>query len=409
MATQVEAEQVTAKVTLSSAFTIGALKELSVLISGRKKPSRMNKLEYAAIVSEDFMKFAKFKVSDACGGADGGGGGAAEGGGNDGDADDSGNDGDEQDDAAAGGDDEGDSSDNDDSFKITVKRIDQNRSFELNVCDSDTITMVKAQIQGKEGIPSRHQRLIYGGRQLKDSYDTLGDYNIPKVGATIQMLVRARGGVKRTVKEVFTQREKTVNLVKKLSFVEREPRVGEIDNILEGLAKCQQLLEDLNKDIEPAEATFIRQRLHDMPAESLQAIIDLGHIKGEQSMKLVVTLMWPEVVVARECIKGISALYNAIQAKFTACYACYYVDAETYTDRAVMDHQSFIQDVGSKLDLKRKDIHNAQVNEAVAKQVLEMQAKMQEQATSMARTMAEQLLNEHLARNASTETKDVDM
>uniref|UniRef100_A0A3Q2X646 Ubiquitin-like n=1 Tax=Haplochromis burtoni TaxID=8153 RepID=A0A3Q2X646_HAPBU len=77
------------------------------------------------------------------------------------------------------------------TFTVTMRTL-QGSTFEVEVEDTDTVEILKLRINEKDGTPPDQQRIIYGGRELKDGH-CLSDYNIQR-GSIVNIIPRLRGG-----------------------------------------------------------------------------------------------------------------------------------------------------------------------------------------------------------------------
>ena len=101
--------------------------------------------------------------------------------------------------------DEDDDEDDDDSDMQIFVTTPTGKTITMDVEGSHTIYTLKAIIKNKEGIPMKHQRLIFNDLQLEDGY-TLEDYDIQKE-SMLNLMMPLRGGGKRGHSSATTKRD----------------------------------------------------------------------------------------------------------------------------------------------------------------------------------------------------------
>ena len=72
----------------------------------------------------------------------------------------------------------------------------------VHVEDSDTIHGLKVKIQNDEGISVDQQKLIFGGKELKNGDHTLDDYDIPRA-SLLHLRVHSQKAAKTTMKGIL--------------------------------------------------------------------------------------------------------------------------------------------------------------------------------------------------------------
>lgn len=76
-------------------------------------------------------------------------------------------------------------------MQIFVKSL-TGQCMTFDVDRNESIDLIKAKIQEKQGIPQEQQRLIWAGKDLQIG-KTLSDYNIQQ-DSTLHLVIRVRGG-----------------------------------------------------------------------------------------------------------------------------------------------------------------------------------------------------------------------
>ena len=82
------------------------------------------------------------------------------------------------------------------------------KTITQDVAPSDTVGVVKAFIQEKEGIPRDQQRLTFADVQLEND-STLKDYNIKK-DSTMHLMLALRGGAPKKVNNKLVEKNEVL-------------------------------------------------------------------------------------------------------------------------------------------------------------------------------------------------------
>ena len=77
------------------------------------------------------------------------------------------------------------------SFRIYVKTL-TGKTISLDVEASNTVADIKQKIHTKEGIPTDQQRIIYAGKDLGDSTQSISDIGMTK-DSVVHLVLRMRG------------------------------------------------------------------------------------------------------------------------------------------------------------------------------------------------------------------------
>jgi len=81
------------------------------------------------------------------------------------------------------------------AFQVFIKMID-GRTITIWVTSSSTVQDLKVAVKERDGLGEDEQRLLFGGKELRDPKTLLRDYNIQKEN-TIQLVGRLKGGLLR--------------------------------------------------------------------------------------------------------------------------------------------------------------------------------------------------------------------
>ena len=165
---------------------------------------------------------------------------------------------------------ESSSSDNEPDMKIFVRFPDGIKVITLEVSASDTINNIKGQIQAKEKVKPKQQRLLFGIHELSNN-ETLKHYDIQNE-SYIRLMLRGDGGVVKGTKKDMT--------MKKQAIMNAKPIALSSDNeLITAVTQCRNIEQLQNYDV----ATIFG----DMTLDSLNEIKNMmRHSKATVDAKL---------------------------------------------------------------------------------------------------------------------------
>ena len=193
------------KMSMKASATIGDLKAKLI-----EDGIRIENLNFGGKQLENGRTLSEFVPLFEIVGGEGGEGGAGVAGGGDDDPDDGQDDGqddepeDEQDDDPEDEQDDEPEDEQDDGMQILVQIPHLGKTITIDVNPTESIHSVKRLIHAKEGIPVRHQRLIFANETLYDG--TIDDYYIQENDA-LMLVLNIAGGMAKKGGKRFVNKE----------------------------------------------------------------------------------------------------------------------------------------------------------------------------------------------------------
>ena len=161
-------------------------------------------------------------------------------------------------------------------WQIFVRMIEAGKTITLHVEPDFSIAVIKALIRNKEGIPTKHQQLMFDIAVLYDEA-TLTDYNISHE-STLQLNIQGRGGAARKgTKKTDRKALTTFNAKQALNRVKGLVNTCQTSGWYQ---EFQDVIELLHKDNEDNDT--IKKLISEMPIADLEAIEILSLVNDNE-------------------------------------------------------------------------------------------------------------------------------